>query len=226
MRRRLALSPRARAGLTGLAIVAALVIPVWVRAGIEARALLQDAAAVRSFDPDREVELLGRAARWRAPGLPWADTARGLLWERGREARARGEDGRPLALRAFREVRRSLLATRAFGVPHPEELRAANLEIAQLMAEQEADFGTDVGGRGDPAAYHLALLEQLPGPVPWRANLAAFLFLAWVVTVGGFVVRALDGEGRLRPRSALGWGLAALLLLVGWMVAWRFADGS
>jgi len=62
------------------------------------------------------------------------------------------------------------------------------------------------------------LLDRDPGPVPWRANLAALSFVGWVVASGGFVLRGLDGDGRLRPRPALRWGGVSVLLLLAWAI--------
>ena len=92
------------------------------------------------------------------------------------------------------------------------------MAIARLMAAQEKRFGTDIGGDGDPEAWHLKRLSEAPGPVPWRATVAALAFVLWLGATTGFVTRGLDAAGRLRPRSAVRWGVASLLLLVTWAV--------
>ncbi|MBL4684838.1 MAG: hypothetical protein JKY37_09635 [Nannocystaceae bacterium] len=212
----------ARVGLKVAWIVLAVLLigaPLLVRVGWEGRAELQAAAHARSQeDTDAEIEHLGRAARWRMIGLSHDEDALMRLEAIGRLASAAGEDRRHVALAAYREIRRALLATRSFDVPHADQFHRANAHIAALMAEQERAFGTDPAAREDPEAFHLALLERMPGPQPWRSNLAALAFLGWLVACGGFVLRGLDGQGRLRPRPALRWGGASLVLLVAWAV--------
>lgn len=91
------------------------------------------------------------------------------------------------------------------------------------MAAQERELDMDLSGADRREEYHLALLEQVPGPDPLRGAAAALAFAAWLVTSAGFVLRALDAQGRLRPRAALRWGGASLVLLVAWSVLLRFA---
>ncbi len=222
------MSPAVRARLRWIglltAVLVAVGIPLLLRAGWEATAALNRANAAREAgDVDLAVELLGHAARWRVPGSTADDDALDDLLEIANDADSRGGEGRPMALRAYREARRSLLATRAWGIPRADDFHLANRRIAALMAAQERDFGTDVGGTGDPEAYHLRLLEAVPGPVPWRANLAALAFLLWIGFTVMFVARALDAQGRLRPRPAVRWGIAALVVLITWLLLTRYA---
>lgn len=212
-------------GLAWAAGGALLVLaPLWIRAGWEGRAELElaDDAQVAE-DTDGEIEHLGRAARWRLPLATHDETALTRLMEIGVRERARGSVGRQGALAAFREVRGALLATRAWGIPHREWFDEANTHIAELMAAQEAAYGTDIYGKDDPQGEHLRHLSQVPGPGPVRGNLTALAFVAWLGCSVGFVTRGLNARGRLRPRPALLWGGASLVLLVAWMVLLRHA---
>jgi hypothetical protein len=201
-----------------------LLIPLAVRVGWEGRAELERAdEAAQAANIDREIEHLGRAARWRLPGLRYDDIALERLVALAEQQEARGDVGTQSALAAYRETRRALLSTRTFGVPQPDLFDRVNERIATLMAAQEARFDTDVSGTGDPYTYHLQLLDETPGPDPWQATLAALAFVGWLVSVAGFVLRALDARGRLRPGAAVRWGGACLLLLVAWTVLLRFA---
>lgn len=206
--------------IVGLVLIAT---PLVVRVAVEGNDELARAEqARRAEDVDAEIEHLGRAARWRMPGLSHDEAALDLLKALGQRADDAGEEQRHVALAAYREIRRALLATRAFSVPHPERFDHANVRIASLMAAQERAFGTQptdeqAGDDGrDAEAFHLALLRQVPGPDPWRGNLAALAFVAWLFTTAGFVLRGLDGSGRLRPRPALRWGGTALAMLIAW----------
>jgi hypothetical protein len=204
---------------------AALAVPLAARVVWEGRAEIERAdRAHDEGDADLEVEHLGRAARWRMPLFGYDEAAIERLIDIGTAAEAEGDSGTQRALVAYREARRAILATRTWGVPDEETFERVNERIARLMADQEVRFGTDVGGEGDPYAHHLALLQEVPGPEPWRANLAAVAFLFWLVATGGFVMRSIDSRGRLIPKPAVRWGLGSLVLLLVWVLALRFAS--
>jgi hypothetical protein len=205
-------------------IVVAIVLPLAMRAGWEGRAELSRAqAAASEGDVDRQIVHLGRAARWRVPGLAHDAQALERLVALGAAAEAVGPEALEQSLAAYREVRGALLSTRTWGVPRRELFDDMNDRIARLMARQEAELGTDVSGTGDPYTYHLELLQAVPGPHPVRGNLAALAFLGWLLTSAGFILRGLDARGRIRPRPALRWGGASVILLVTWAVLLRFA---
>lgn len=208
----------------GLGFVVAVALPLVGRAVWEGRRELELAElSAASGDEDAQVEHLGRAARWRVPGFGHDEDAIEALFALGEAAETAGESGSMRALVAYREVRRALLGTRGLWVPQADRFHQANERIAVLMAAQEERFGTDIGGTGDPYSYHLGLLEDVPGPRPGRAWLAAVTFVAWCGTVVGFFARAIDESARLRPAPAVRWGLATIVCLVGWMVALRYA---
>lgn len=213
------MSPWLRRGALGVAFGAAVTLPLLARVAYEGRAELAEAdRAQLEGDRDAEILHLGRAARWRAPILGHDEDARARLLSIGEDAVALGEAGEHEALAAFRELRGALLATRTFDVPDREQLQLANERIAELMAGQERRFGRDRPDEPDPRAWHLEQLSRDPGPVPWRGALAALAFVGWLVATGGFVMRGLDAGGRLRPRPAVRWGIASVVLLIAWAV--------
>lgn len=199
---------------------ALIVLPLAARVAWEGSAELERAAAAgEAAQRDEQIIHLGRAARWRLPIASHDEQALEQLMALGRDYEEQGS--RDDALAAYREARRAILATRAWWLSDRDQFEAANARIAFLMAEQERELGTDLSGSGEQEAYHLALLEQVPGPDPTRSGLTALAFLAWVAATVGFVMRALDAQGRLRAPAAVRWGGASLLLLVLWMVLLR-----
>lgn len=200
-------------------MLVAVWLPLWLRVAIEGSLELERAERAHAeHEPSREIEHLGRALRWRAPLLDHDERALDRLWTIGQQQRDRGAAGRPMALMAYREVRRGLLATRVIGIPHPERWAQANAHIAALMAEQELALGIGGDSPVDAADHHRVQLERVPGPEPTRGTLAALAFVGWIAAVAGFLLRGLDREGRLRPRPAFRWGLGAVLALVVWTV--------
>jgi len=199
-----------RAVLYAAAAIVLVVVPIAVRAAVDGHAALQEALATE--DPDLRIERLGHAARWRVPLASHDEAAMDALI-------AIGEQGEPAqSLAAYREARRALLATRAWGLSDPARFDMLCERIATAMAAQEEADLSDVGGQGDPYAYHLQLLQERPGPDPLRAGFAAWAFIGWLVALVGFIGRGLDDRGKLQPRPATRWGLAAMLLLVSWAV--------
>lgn len=199
-----------RVVLGGALVCVMVVVPMAVRAAVEGRAALDE--ALNTDDIDLRIERLGHAARWRMPLASHDEQALDALVAIGE----RGDGEASLA--AYREARRALLGTRAWGVSDPARFEMLCERIATAMAAREEADASDVGGQGDPYAYHLQLLQDVPGPDPLRAGGAAWAFVGWVVATVGFVGRGLDDKGRLRPKPATRWGLAALVLLAVWTV--------
>jgi tetratricopeptide (TPR) repeat protein len=150
-----------------------------------------------------------RAARWYAPASPYHVTALDRLAKIGAKAEAEGQLER--ALRAYRSVRGSILATRSFYVPERARLHAANERIAALMAEQPPP-GMDAGkSKAQIAREHLALLTPIPGPsVLWTVVLLLGFF-GWVSAAFAFSVRAIDEHDRWVPAEARKWGAVMAL---------------
>lgn len=213
-----------RRWLVGVALVVIAGGTVVARVAVEGRAELQLAErAAEAGEVDEEIIHLGRAARWRLPIARHDDRALERLMALGKAKEAEGAESRQEALAAYREARRAILATRSLRLADPDTFHEANRRIARLMAEQEREYGTDVGGTGDPEAWHLHKLEEVPGPDPVLGGLASLAFLGWAVTAAGFALRGLEARGRLRLPQAAWWGLANLLLLVAWMVLLRLS---
>lgn len=199
-----------RAVLGGALVCAMVVVPVAIRAAVEGSAALDE--ALQTDDVDLRIERLGHAARWRMPIATHDDRALDALIEIGEHGEA------DASLAAYREARRALLGTRAWGLSDPARFEMLCERIAAAMAAREEADASDVGGQGDPYAYHLQLLQDVPGPDPRMAGGAAWAFVAWLLTTVGFVGRGLDDKGRLQPKPATRWGLASLLLLAAWTV--------
>ncbi len=185
----------------------ALVVPVGIRVAVEGqRALVRAQQAEARGDVPARIEALGQAARWTLPaGLGSQNEALAAL-----EALAHGPDvPEDVAIRAHRQVRRALLGTRAWGVADRERLAHANRALARVTTAR-ADDGGQIGAR---------YLEA--EPAGWRANLAGVAFAAWVVAGLGFVRRGLDARMRLRPASAVRWGLVWVVSLLAWVALTR-----
>jgi hypothetical protein len=190
---------------------ALVVVPLVVRVACEAQGELDAAAHARAEgDEDGEVVHLGRALRWRLPLASFDERALDRLVEIGDAAEARGDT--PAALAAFREIRSALLGSRGLDVPHADRLGDIDLRIAALMAA-DADERT---------ARHDELRVESERP---RGGLfaAAAAFVAWAWVTMRLLLVGIDGRGRLVPGSGVRLGLAALALLVSWMVLWRWA---
>lgn len=180
-----------------------------VRVSCEASAEIELAAAARAAgDEHDEVIHLGRALRWRLPGASTDEAAIARLLEIGESSQDPAQ-----ALVAYREIRSALLGSRALDVPHADVLRDVDERIATLMSADDADA---------VAVRHAELRVASESSRVGRA-IAALTWIAWVLASAGFLLRGIDARGRLVPVAGTRWGLAAITLLVAWMVAWRVA---
>lgn len=161
-------------------------------------------ARAAALDEPGALDHLGRAARLYAPGNPYSRRALDRIEELARADEAAGR--RTQALTAWRELRSSVLATRAAYAPNAARRTVADGRIAELAAALESpaiDPTADEAGR---RAWHAARLAQTEEPsVGW--SLAAVLgFALWIGCAFGFFLRAVDERDRLRRRAALLWG--------------------
>jgi len=211
--------------LMWIALGSVVVVPVFGRVLWEGRAELRRAdEAERRGDVDEQIIHLGQAVRWRLPMAGHDELSMDALLQVGRDQELRGEAGEALALSAYRELRRSLLGTRSWGVYKQRHLERANLHIATLMGAQERRKNSEVATAYDPVAYHLALLQRVPGPPATGSKIASLAFLLWVGASLGFVLKGLSPKGRLRQPAGARWGTASLALLVLWMVLMRWPE--
>jgi hypothetical protein len=207
------LGRRLAVGVVMLVVLASLLVRAW----LDGRAQLREADAMAELgDLDGEIRHLGRAARWRLPVAEHDELARARLLEIAERETAAGHVG--VALVAMRELRSAILATRTIDVVDPELLEAANVEIVTLMVLE----ANEAGRTADGARWAAELDEDTSaseggGHGRGRSLIAAACFAAWLVACVGFFVRGIDGKGRLEPRLALRWGVAMLVLLVGWL---------
>ncbi len=160
---------------------------------------------------DTAIDFYARAARWYTPfsSAP-QDAIEGLLdVARGSEAR---QDPKT-ALKALREARAAILATRWLFTPSRERLPDINERIADLMAASAA-----TGAATSNAADNLAQLRRTNLPDPWLSLMATLMFAAWIpVTVIG-ASRAVTAEGRFAGRTGLAWIAASAGLLACWLI--------
>jgi len=202
-----------RRGQRALRIAALVVLGVGslvVRVACEGGAELDAAAAAqRTGDLDDEIIHLGRALRWRLPGASTDEIAIARLLEIGSAV----QDADPaLALVAYREIRSALLGSRSLDVPHADVLQDVDDRIATLMSTGDADL-----------AVRTAELREASEASRVGVTIAALAWIAWVVVSARFLLRGIDARGRLVPGVGTRWGLAALVMLVAWLVAWRSA---
>jgi len=215
-----------RRGGVVLLFAALCVAPVAGRVALEGRselALADEAAG--TGDEEGEIIHLGRAARWRLPGLHYHQTAIDRLMDLAAEFEASENDETSSALSCLREVRRALLSTRHVWVPSPKTLEEVNVRIASLMARQEDQLGMKNGTKEEARQWHLERLRESPAPSrPWVAMLASWSFVGWVASSLGFLVWGIDARGKLRGEQAVRWGAMFLLSLVLWVVSTAFAS--
>lgn len=183
----------------GLAIVTARVL--W-----SARIEWSDAEAkLAAGDGERAVDHFGRAARLYAPGNPWSSRSLDRLEEIARRAERAGD--RDAALVAWREIRSSVLATRAVYSPNDARRAEADARIAALAAALESpalDPGSDEQAR---RLWHAERLAKTDEPAVGWTLLLLIGFAGFVGGAIGFLLGAVDEHDRLRGGPALAWAV-------------------
>ena len=209
------MTPGARRAFWWASAVGVVLLGSSLRVGIDGRNELTQAEAQLADEHfDFAIIHYGRAARWRLPIATHDERALEGLEELARAGVEGGDSTQSLL--AYREIRRSLLATRTpWGVSDPDLLERANAQIASLMA------GADDPEREDRLAIQLAEPKDAPNSGTWLASL---MFVAWLGALYGFFSQGLDERARLRGRPARLWGLAVMFTLLGWMLLTRHPE--
>lgn len=203
-----------------LAVVCALYLLLVVRAVLESRAAhAHGLRALGAGDVPAAIAHLRRAARWYAPGNPYASEALDVLLAVGERAQRDNEPER--ALSAYRAVHATIHAAASFYLPHPERLAVADQQIAALMgARRPPEIDAHLSRPERAAAYRRALDGRGPRLGFVLFGLAGFAL--WVAAVLRLCLRGLDREDRPLP-AARPLGYAAAVGFGAFAVGLAFA---
>jgi hypothetical protein len=199
-----------RAAIIALALASMGLGVVTTRALWQGRSALAagDEADARG-DVAAAIERYRRAARWYVPGAPHVREAYERLEALAEAAEREGDEA--TALRAWRGVRSSILATRGVRVPFEERLERANQRIAHLLAAQQAEGE-------DARSAMLEELERPAGPSPAWMVLALFGLGLWIGGGALFATRGVTRDDALQPRYAAAAGVLVALGLIFWLL--------
>lgn len=210
--------PRVKRTMAVIGVVLALCLGVVVTRAIwEGRSALATGDSAQAAGDRREaIAQWRRAARWYVPGAPHVGRAYDRLENLALVAEREGD--LDTALRAWRGVRGSILATRSFYTPFSDRLEPANRNIARLMASVEGAQADPARSEAERAEWHYDLLARNEAPsVAWTL----FAMLGMAIWLGGgllFALRGLSGEDRLNGRVAVISGALVASGLLLWML--------
>jgi hypothetical protein len=161
------------------------------------------------------------AVRMYLPGSPFVRRALDRLESMaGAAARAGDVAGERRALEA---IRAGLLGARSFYTPNAERLPAVDRRLAAIYARLEdraVAAGASLAAR---EAWHLGRLERRPGPATGWALAALGGCALWIGAAVTFIRRGVDRSLRLRPRWAVGAGVAFVIGFALFMAGLRLA---
>ena len=203
-------------------IVAAVVVGlclgvVVTRAFVDGGSALRQAAqAEQAGDVVEAIRWYRRAARWYVPGAPHVREAYDSLERLALAAEERGDAA--VALRAWRGVRNSILATRSFYVPYSERLDPANQRIAALMAQTEGAAADPKATEQERQQWHYELLSRDDAPSVFWSVVALLGFALWLGGGFLFAFRGVTADDQLVPRTAAWCGAMVTVGLVVWML--------
>lgn len=156
----------------------------------------------REGDPAAAFAALEDAARAYVPGSPYPEKALREMALMAQGAHMRGEID--ASRERWRSVRRSVLTTRHFKIPHEDYLARAERQIALLESPSEGAKAKPLERPGDPSPI-LALL-LFAGLAIWISSSA--------VLVSGLGSSRVGGRSRARTAAWIG-SVAGLALWVG-----------
>ena len=185
---------RTAARLIALAGVLVAVAAVRVVTASHAE-LVRGGRALDRGDRGAAIVSYRRAARWYAPGNPYATEALDHLVDVARAAE-RDED-RETALVAWRSARNAILASRSVAQPYPERLARAEAEIVRLTVASANEAGREEARERAEAAFE----RPLEPSMGWTLVLLLG-WLTWTIAAFAFAQLAIDEEDRIRAAPA------------------------
>lgn len=183
----------------GAALLALFVVLMLftVRAHVAAKHELAAARAILATEGDA-IFALRSAARWDAPFNGSASEAFVALTRIAEDAEREGDVAK--AKRAWRAIRSASVSARGLFELHSEIRRRADRHLAELSVKERV-LGTETSQvESERAEAHLAALEDAANVGHGVADVAALSFLVFVLALGFFASRGLDGDGKMRPR--------------------------
>jgi hypothetical protein len=168
-----------------------------VRAHVAAKHELDAARVILESEGD-PIFALRSAARWDAPFNASADEAFFALTRIAEDAEREGDLAK--AKRAWRAVRSASVSARGLVELHSEVRRRADRHLADLAVKERVLGSETSQPESERAEAHLIELEEAANVGHGIADVAAFSFLVFVLALGFFASRGLDGDGKMRPR--------------------------
>lgn len=204
---------RRQLAVTGILVI---LLVATIRVVVSGRNDLEIAnGCMRAGVEETAIDYFSRAARWYMPFFTTSsDAIEGLI----RISEGAGQRQDPeTALRALREARSAILASRWILTPHRERLAEINRQIAILMAGDPASENHD-----SSVAKYLGQLEKTSMPNPIISLFATLLFVCWLaVTIVGST-KVVTARGRFTGGKSWIWIAGSAVLLIGWLVMLLF----
>ena len=199
------------------AAICVVATAIWIRVYISAEDALEAGRAARSVGETAvAIENYQYAMRWYSPGARAPRVAADTLWEIAEAERAVGND--EMALRALRELRGAIFATRSLYAPFGDRLDRVNDRIASVTARVHAAYPH---ARGRSAAelelHHRALLELDPTPSAAWSLVIVLAFVGWLGGMMGAIARGLDASATIQRGPMLRWGGFTLISFAAWI---------
>jgi len=178
----------------------------------------------KSFQQGEECETNGQLEKaigsydqsihWYFPGNPYVQKSLERLIAMSQELEKKDPK---LALLALDSARGGIYGIRSFYSPYHEILPEINEKIATLRAREQIRLRPKDSFK-EAKALHLSLLQvDLRPSVGWSVWVG-ILFLAWVSSVIGWILKGFDSQGVMHFRSGIIWIVAMVLSFSGWIL--------
>lgn len=201
--------------VVGMVVIAS--ITVWIRAFYGSmQAYHQGVTCANEGLYMKAITFFDRSIHWYTPFNPYVRNSAKQLWEIGLAAEQRGDI--PVALVAFRSIRRGFHADRSVYTPGKDWIKKCDAKIKDLIEIEHNNKETTRGSAG--------LHESTPGSqeatspdILWSI-IVEVGFLGWIGSVIGLLLSAHKGkqESRFLTSRAIAWGTFTLIFFTLWLI--------
>jgi len=201
--------------VVGMVVIAS--ITVWIRAFYGSmQAYHQGETCANEGQYMKAITFFDRSIHWYTPFNPYVRNSAERLWEIGLAAEQRGDI--PVALIAFRSIRRGFHAARSVYTPGKDWIKKCDAKIKDLIEIEHNNKETTRGSAGPH--------ESTPGSqgatspdILWSI-IVEVGFLGWIGSVIGLLLSAHKGkqEARFLTSRAIAWETLTLIFFILWVV--------
>ena len=200
-----------------LSLVVIALMMVWIRTFYGSmQAYHQGETCANEGQYMKAITFFDRSIHRYTPFNPYVRHSAEQLWKIGLAAEQRGDI--PVALIAFRSIRRGFYAARSVYTPGKDWIKKCDAKINELMEIEQNNREAQRGSAGPDKSIPTS--QETTGPSTFWSIIVEIGFLGWIGSAIGLLLFACKGERKARflTSQVIALGTLTLIFFTLWLV--------